>query len=200
MKKNILLAFGAVALTTLFSVRGANETWKVIERDSLNIAIAESETDVENFTARTSKIKGTFNFDRDAKTGTGVIVIDGASLDTGVAVRNEHMKSGDWFNFSKNPDIKFEATRVQFMRNNDYRITGNLTLNGVTKSMIAVATIKITPANDATRGARIAGDSLALTTKFKIKLSDYNVAHPSIAAGRVANEIGISLKTIATNK
>lgn len=200
MKKNILLAFGAVALTALFSARGANETWKVIERDSLNIAIAESETDVENFTARTSKVKGTFNFDRDAKTGTGTIIVDGASLDTGVAIRNEHMRSGDWFNFDKAPEIKFEATRVQFMRNNDYRITGNLTMNGVTKSLIAVATIKITPANDATRSARIVGDSLALTTKFKVKLSDYKVAHPNIVAGRVNNEIEISLKTIATNK
>jgi polyisoprenoid-binding protein YceI len=200
MKKNILLAFGAVALTALFSARGASETWKVIERDNLNIAIAESETDVENFTARTSKVKGTFNFDRDAKSGTGTIVVDGASLDTGVPLRNEHMRSGDWFNFDKSPEIKFEATRVQFMRNNDYRITGNLTLNGVTKALITTATIKLTPANDATRSARIAGDSLAVTTKFKIKLSDYKVAHPNIAAGRVANELEISLKTIATNK
>jgi polyisoprenoid-binding protein YceI len=205
MKKNILLAFGtvalgAVALTTLFSAQGAAETWKVIERDSLNIAIAESETDVENFTARTNKVKGTFNFDKDAKTGTGVITVDGASLDTGVTVRNEHMRSADWFNFDKSPEIRFEATRVQFMRNNDYRVTGNLTMNGVTKALIAVATIKITPANDATRSARIAGDSLALTTKFKVKLSDYKVAHPNIVAGRVNNEIEISLKTIATNK
>jgi polyisoprenoid-binding protein YceI len=200
MKKNLLLAFGALALVASFSARGANEAWKVIERDNLNIAIAESETDVENFTARTSKIKGTFNFDKDTKTGTGTIVVDGASLDTGVPLRNEHMRSADWFNFDKNPEIKFEATRVQFMRNNDYRITGNLTLNGITKAMITVATIKITPANDATRSARIAGDSLALTTKFKVKLSDFKVAHPNIVAGRVANELEISLKTIATNK
>ncbi|MEY4529542.1 MAG: hypothetical protein RLZZ156_263 [Deinococcota bacterium] len=200
MKKQVLLAFGALALTTLMSARGATEVWKVIERDNLNIAIAESETDVENFTARTSKIKGTFNFDREAKTGTGTILVDGATLDTGVPLRNEHMRSPDWFNFDKNPEIKFQATRVQFMRNNDYRITGNFTMNGVTKAMITVATIKITPANAATASARIAGDSLAVNAKFKVKLADYNVKHPTISAGRVAEQIEITLKTIATNK
>ena len=200
MKKQVLLAFGVLALSTLMSARGANETWKVIERDNLNIAIAESETDVENFTARTSKIKGTFTFDRETKSGTGVITVDGASLDTGVPTRNDHMRSPDWFNFEKNPEIKFQATRVQFMRDNNYRITGNFTMNNVTRPMITTATIKVTAANAATQGARIAGDSLAVSTKFKIKLEDYNVKHPTIAAGRVASELEISLKTIATNK
>lgn len=199
MKKQVLLAFGTLVLGTL-SARGASETWKVVERDNLNIAIAESETDVENFTARTSKIKGTFNFDRDAKSGTGTIIVDGASLDTGVPKRNEDMRTATWLNFDKNPEIKFEATRVQFMRNNDYRITGNFTMNGITKSMITIATIKITAANATTAAARIVGDSLALTAKFKVKLADYNVTNPSIAGGRVAPELSISIKTIASNK
>lgn len=200
MKKQVLLAFGALALTTLMSARGATEVWKVVERDNLNIAIAESETDVENFTARTSKIKGTFNFDREAKTGTGTITVDGATLDTGVEQRNKDMRSPAWFNFDKDPEIKFQATRVQWMRNNDYRITGNLTMNGITKAMITVATIKVTNANAATASARIPGDSLAVNAKFPVKLSDYKISHPTIAAGRVSETIVITLKTIATNK
>ncbi len=198
MKKEVLLAFGVLALS--IGARGANETWKVVPADNLNVAIAESETDVENFTARTNKITGTFNFDKDAKVGTGTITVDGATLDTGVALRNTHMKSADWFNFDKNPEIKFEATKVQWMRDNNYRVTGKLTLNNVTKALIATATIKVTAANATTASARIAGDSLAVSTKFKIKLADYNIKHPTISAGRVANELEISLKTIATNK
>ncbi len=200
MKKQVLLAFGALALTTLMSARGATEVWKVVERDNLNIAIAESETDVENFTARTSKIKGTFNFDREAKTGTGTITVDGASLDTGVERRNLDMKTAAWLNFEKEPEIKFQATRVQWMRNNDYRITGTFTMNGVTKAMITVATLKVTNANAATASARIAGDSLALNAKFPIKLSDYKITNPSIAAGRVSDTLDITIKAIATNK
>ncbi len=200
MKKQFLLAFGVLAIGSLMNARGANETWKVVERDSLNIAIAESETDVENFTARTSKIKGTFNFDREAKTGTGTITVDGASLDTGVERRNVDMRSEAWFNFDKNPEIKFQATRVQWMRDNNYRITGSFTLNGITKSLITTATIKITNANAATASARITGDSLAVGAKFPIKLSDYKISHPTIAAGRVSETIVITLKTIATNK
>jgi polyisoprenoid-binding protein YceI len=200
MKKQVLLALGAMALSTLFNARGATEVWKVVERDALNIAIAESETDVENFTARTSKIKGTFNFDREAKTGTGTIIVDGATLDTGVENRNKDMKTAAWFNFDQNPEIKFQATKVQWMRDNNYRVTGNFTLNGITKPIITVATIKITNANAATAAARIAGDSLGVNAKFPIKLSDYKVSHPNIVVGRVAETIQITIKTIATNK
>ncbi len=200
MKKQVFAVIGALFLGSLLTVRGDNETFKVIERDTLNIVTAESETDVENFTAKTNKIKGTIQFDRDAKTGSGVLTIDGSTFDTGFDIRNQHMKSADWFNFDKNPEIKFATTRVQWMRDNSYRITGNLTLNNVTKAMITTATVKFTAANDATRSARIAGDSLALNTTFKIKLADFNVKHPNIAAGRVNEEIVITIKTIATNK
>jgi polyisoprenoid-binding protein YceI len=200
MKKQVLMAFGALVIGSLLTARGANETFKVIERDTVNIVTAESETDVENFTAKTNKIKGTIQFDREAKTGSGILTIDGTTLDTGFEIRNQHMKSADWFNFEKNPEIRFATTRVQWTRDNSYRITGNLTLNGITKALITTATVKYTAANDATKAARIAGDSLALSTSFKIKLADFNVKHPNIVAGRVNEEIVITIKTIATNK
>jgi polyisoprenoid-binding protein YceI len=200
MKKYALFGLSAIAALATLSVRAANETWTVVPADNLNVMTVESETDLENFTGRTGKITGSIVFDRAAKTGSGTIMIDGSSIDTGVAVRNEHMRSADWFNFDKNPQIKFATTSVRNTRADAYTVSGDLTMNGITKRVNATATVKVTAANQVTGSMGIKGDALALTAKFKVKLSDFGVKHPAVQAGRVADSVDITIKTIASNK
>ncbi len=200
MKKYALLGFSALATLTTLSVRAANETWNVISADTLNVMTVESETDLENFTGRTNKVSGNLVFDRTAKTGSGTILIDGASIDTGVAVRNEHMRSANWFNFDKNPQVKFTTSSVRNTKGDTYAISGDLTLNGVTKRVVTTATVKLTSANANTNRMGIKGDALALSTKFKIKLSDFNIKSPAVDGGQVSNTVEITLKAIASNK
>ena len=168
--------------------------------ENLNVMTVESETDLENFTARTNQVSGTVNFDAAARTGSANLVIDGKSISTGLATRDGHMRGKDWFNFDSNPDIKFQTTSVKWVKDNTYDVKGNLTLNGVTKPINATATVKLTPANDTTKGMKIKGDVLAVTTKFNITLSDFGVQHPSINAGRVSKTVPVSLKFIASNQ
>ncbi|MCW2796357.1 YceI family protein [Nocardioides sp.] len=60
------------------------------------------------------------------------VTIETASVDTGVADRNAHLKSADFFDAETNPEIKFVSTDV--VRNGqDWTITGDLTINGVSK-------------------------------------------------------------------
>jgi polyisoprenoid-binding protein YceI len=200
MKKYALLGLGTVAALATLSVNAANETWTITAADNLNVMTVESETDLENFTGRTNKITGSIVFDRAAKTGSGTIMVDGSTIDTGVAVRNDHMRSGDWFNFDKNPQIKFATTNVRNTRADTYAITGDLTMNGMTKRVNATATVKVTAANQVTGSMGIKGDALALTAKFKVKLSDFGIKHPAVQAGRVADSVDITIKTIASNK
>jgi polyisoprenoid-binding protein YceI len=200
MKKYALLGFGVIAAVTTLSVNAANETWTVLPADTLNVMTVESETALENFTGRTNKVSGSIVFDRTAKTGSGTIMVDGASIDTGVAVRNEHMRSANWFNFDKSPQIKFATTSVRNTQGDTYAIAGDLTLNGVTKRINTTATVKLTAANANTTRMGIKGDALALSTKFKITLADYNIKSPAIDGGQVSNTVEIALKAIASNK
>lgn len=110
------------------------------------------------------------------------------------------MRGKDWLNFDAVPDIKFVTTSVKWVKDTTYEVKGNLTLNGVTKPVTTTATVKLTPANNTTRAMKIAGDALAISTKFNIKLSDFNVDHASIKAGRVNNTLPITLKFIASNE
>ncbi|SMB80224.1 YceI family protein [Deinococcus hopiensis] len=168
--------------------------------ENLNVLTVESETAVENFTARTNKVSGTLTFDPASKTGGGTVTIDGTTIDTGIALRNRDMKSATWLNFDKQPDVKFTATKVAHLSGEKYRVSGNLTMNGVTRPVTADATVRYTPEGDLTRAVGLKGDVLAVSVKFGVKLSDYGVKHPQIAAGRVSNDLDLVVRFIASSK
>lgn len=59
--------------------------------------------------------------------------IDAASIDTGVADRDKHLRSDDFFAVDKHPQITFQSKAVEKVANDKYKVTGDLTMRGVTK-------------------------------------------------------------------
>ena len=62
------------------------------------------------------------------------LAIQTASIDTGVADRDAHLRSADFFNADENKEIRFVSTQVE-RDGDDWVITGDLTINGVTKAV-----------------------------------------------------------------
>ncbi|SRR5690606_15325609 len=58
-----------------------------------------------------------------------------ASIDTRVEARDNHLKSPDFFDAEKYPVITFKSTAIKKNGKDTYSLTGNLTINGVTKSV-----------------------------------------------------------------
>ena len=58
--------------------------------------------------------------------------INPASIDTGEPKRDEHLRSADFFDVDDNPEITFESTSIEPVGDGEFRVTGNLTLHGVT--------------------------------------------------------------------
>ncbi|RIL38856.1 YceI family protein [Staphylococcus equorum] len=83
-----------------------------------------------------SNVKGKFkDFDvnlegdiNDLKSLKGTAVIKADSIDTNVADRDGHLRSGDFFDSENYPDVKFEITSVD-----EKSVTGNLTIKDVTE-------------------------------------------------------------------
>lgn len=76
---------------------------------------------------------GTFSFDEANPASDKVsVTLNTASLDTNHAERDKHIRSADFLNTAKFPQATFASTAVK-KEGNDYKITGDLTLNGVTK-------------------------------------------------------------------
>jgi polyisoprenoid-binding protein YceI len=61
-------------------------------------------------------------------------VIDASSIDTGVADRDAHLKSADFFDVAQFPEITFRATRVDAAQD-DLKLVGELTMKGVTREV-----------------------------------------------------------------
>ena len=76
---------------------------------------------------------GTFTFDEKNPAADKVnVTINTNSVDTNHAERDKHLRSGEFLNVAKFPQATFTSTEVK-KEGDKLNITGNLTLNGVTK-------------------------------------------------------------------
>lgn len=115
---------------------------------------------------------GTFSFDAAKPEASKVsVTLKTASLDSNHAERDKHLRSEDFLNVSKHPTATFESTSVKSTGEGTADITGNLTLNGVTKPVVIAA--KFLGEGDDPWGGYRAGfeGSTTLTLKdFDIKM------------------------------
>lgn len=58
-----------------------------------------------------------------------------ASIDTRVEPRNNHLKSPDFFDVAKYPELTFKSTSIQKAGKDAYKLKGNLTIHGITKEV-----------------------------------------------------------------
>ena len=78
---------------------------------------------------------GTINYDaKDVSKSSVEFTAKATSIDTGVGGRDNHLRSGDFFEVEKFPDITFKSTKVEKQGNN-WMVTGDFTMKGVTKSI-----------------------------------------------------------------
>lgn len=61
--------------------------------------------------------------------------IDVASIETGVADRDTHLKSADFFDVAQFPEMTFKSTRVEAAGKDHWKLIGDLTLHGTTKEV-----------------------------------------------------------------
>ena len=83
---------------------------------------------------------GTFSFDAATPEASKVnVTLKTASVDTNHAERDKHLRSGDFLNVDKHPTATFASTGVKSTGKGTADISGNLTLNGVTKPVVIAA-------------------------------------------------------------
>ena len=91
-----------------------------------------------------SKVPGKFDdfagkiqFDEANPENSSVeVTIKTASVDTGVAMRDENLRSPDFFDVQKFPEITFKSKSVKRTGENTGELTGDLTMHGVTKEVV----------------------------------------------------------------
>ncbi len=81
-------------------------------------------------------INGVIEYDPDDPAKSSVAVeIDAANLWSGDPDRDAHLKSSDFLDVDKHPKITFKGSEIELISKNDFKVTGNLTIRGVTKKV-----------------------------------------------------------------
>jgi polyisoprenoid-binding protein YceI len=129
-----------------------------------------------------SAVKGTIVHDPDDPSATTIEAeVDVNSVTTNEEKRDGHLKSPDFFDAATYPVMTYKSTKVTKGTNDDYTVTGDLTLHGVTKPVVLeveeVSEETKDPWGNARRGA---------TAKGKLKRSDFGLVwNGALEAGGV---------------
>jgi polyisoprenoid-binding protein YceI len=91
-----------------------------------------------------AKVRGSFGRwsgtiqvpDGDFSKATVSVAIDASSIDTGVADRDKHLKSADFFDVETHPELRFIGKRVQPRSGAEIDVVGDLTIKGITREVI----------------------------------------------------------------
>lgn len=100
-----------------------------------NVTVAVKHMAISTVRGRfTSGAEGTIEYDPQAPDRTHVeLWIKAASIDTGDAKRDGHLRSPDFLDAQKYPEITFKSTKIERKGNNDWLARGDLTIRDVTK-------------------------------------------------------------------
>ena len=166
MRHSILLA----AVLSTAAVAFSAETYKVDPVHS-GVTFAAHHAGAGYVPGRFNQVDGSFALDKDDLTkSTFAIQIPVDSVDTNNKKRDEHLKSPDWFNAKQYGTIEFKSTAVEKVDEHNLKVTGDLTLHGVTKSV--VLPVELTGSGEFPPGTTRSGVRAVFTVKlahFQIK-------------------------------
>jgi len=202
----MLVLFSTITSAQGFKVKAnGTQTFNFEDPKGRNQATFFSETPLEDVTGTTNSISGKVSFDpaNFAKTLKGKITVKVTSINTGIELRNTHMKSANWLNAEKYPDITFDIFSVSDVKHAgdnklEFKVKGNFTFHGVTKEITVDAEAAYLEENDQTQ-KRTPGDLLGVRAKFNVKLSDYGVEN-QVIGNKVAENIEVGVNIVGSNK
>jgi polyisoprenoid-binding protein YceI len=139
---------------------------------------------------RFKDVKATLTGDRDHPDDAGVeATIDVASIDTGVADRDAHLRSPDFFDAANHPNLTFKSKRVDPGSGGAFKLVGDLTIRGTTKEVV----LDVEAPSPIVKGTR--GFVTGTTATTKIKRLEYGLKYNSMveAGPVVGDEVTITL-------
>jgi polyisoprenoid-binding protein YceI len=129
-----------------------------------------------------SGLQGSIRFDRSNLASSGFdVTIDAASVNTGVGMRDDHLKDDMYFDVKQYPRIRFVSTSVRPGRGNAFEVTGKLSIKDKTHDLNFPFTV--TQSNN----------GYVFNGEFRISRKDYDLGGSS----SISDAVNISLTVVA---
>jgi polyisoprenoid-binding protein YceI len=177
-----VLAIPALAVLAF----GQAETWK-IDPNHTAAQFSVRHLGISTVRGAFNKTSGSVTYDAANPSKSSVeATIEVASVDTRVEMRDNDLRSPNWFDAAKFPAITFKSTKVEAAGAGKLKVTGDLTIHGVTKSVVLDIDGPSAPMTDQRGNSRVGASA---TTKINRK--DFGVGtNPA-----VGDEITITIDT-----
>jgi polyisoprenoid-binding protein YceI len=161
-------------------------TWN-IDPDHTNVGFKVKHLYISNVKGVFGKVHGVVTIDdTDLGRSSVTATIDTTSIDTGVSLRDKDLRSEKYLDVAKYPAMTFVSTKVERNGDGKLKVTGNLTLHGVTRPVV-LDVEGPTPEVKDPMGKLRRGASASTTISRK----EFGIDHME---GPIGDEIGISLE------
>ena len=184
MSRRTLILVCAMGLA--ISAAGDTETWQLDPPHSA-AQFAVRHMGISTVRGTFSKVSGTVQYDPADPTKSSVeATIDATSVDSRVDMRDNDLRSEKFFDVAKYPTITFKSKRVESAGNGKLKVTGDLTMHGVTKEVVLDVDGPSQPFKDP-RGNSHMGASATATLNRR----DFGVGN--IPSAMVGEDVAITL-------
>ena len=136
--------------------------------------------------------------DKDVSKSSVNAVIKATSVDTGIERRDAHLRTADFFDVEKNPEITFKSSRIE-KKGKGFIAHGTFTMRGVSKEIALPFTI-----NGVTRDEKTGKTTLGVTARTTINRKDYGVSwsradNPNFLGDMIDIELNIITRAASPN-
>ncbi|MDQ3511061.1 MAG: YceI family protein [Pseudomonadota bacterium] len=190
ISRPLVTAIAALVLASASVVAFAAPVTYKIDPSHTDVIVSWSHFGFSNPIAHFGDVDGSITYDADNVGQSSVnVTIPLVGMESHVAAFNDHLRGSDFFDAEKYPVITFASTGVEAAGSDKLRVSGDLTVHGVTRPV--VLDVKINRIGEQPMAKRSAAGFDATTT---IKRSDFGIAK---YAPNVSDEVQIRITTEA---
>jgi polyisoprenoid-binding protein YceI len=186
-----LVVMAGLAAAMALPASAGTTTWQIDPRHS-SAQFGVTHLMISTVRGEFHGVKGTVVLDdKDITKSTVDVSIDATSVDTREPDRDKHLKSADFFDVATYPSISFKSTKVAQVSSGQLKVTGDLTIRGVTKQVVLNVDGPKAPIKDPWGLQRS-----AVSATTKINRQDFGVSwNKALDSGgvMVADDVNITL-------
>jgi len=171
-------------------------TWNVDPAHS-TVAFAVKHMGIATVRGEFKEFEGTLEVGADLASAKAHGSVKVASLDTNEAQRDDHLRSADFFDVEQHETLAFESTRIEPVDEETFRITGSLTLHGVSKEITLEAVVQGTDTDP------WGNERVGLEVVGQLSRGDYDMTfNQALGSGNmlVADKVKLSLDISAVKQ
>ncbi len=183
-------------MSTTASTLVPTGTWTVDPAHS-KVGFAVKHMGIATVRGEFTDFAGTLEIAEDLSSAKAYGIVKAQSVDTNEAQRDEHLRSPDFFDVAQFPELRFESTSIEPTGDDEFQITGQLTIHGVTNEIVLTAEIQGTDTDP------WGNDRVGLEITGQLSRGDYGMKfNQALGSGNmlVADKVKLALDVSAVKQ